>query len=409
MKKTGINLENVKRQNKASVLTLLKERGPMSRKDIAAEVGLTPASVTMLTNEMIEAGYLQEMGELQEEKRAGRRKILLSIVYDWKCVLAISIEVHNTTVSLCDLNGNALSSTELKTNDREVPEHFLEEVAKVAKALVYEAGKGPGDLLGAGVSLPGIVDRAAGVSKSAYGVWDREVPVADILTEQLHCPIVLENNIRAFAEGELLYGFGRSFRDLYFLRWGPGVGSAIVIEKKIYDGRGHRAGEVGHYNIDPEGLPCRCGRRGCLETQVSTAALTAKVRELFSEEKTPKLFHRFEGDASYLTEEVLGLLLKDTTSIEALDPLVAQVLQEAIDTLAQTFVNIGTILAPEHVVLFGSMFESALVREAFRKACCKIDPFYDAPYLQLAETSDKVSFLGSAAVAIHTYFLDDPH
>ncbi|MBE6736166.1 MAG: winged helix-turn-helix transcriptional regulator, partial [Ruminococcaceae bacterium] len=83
MKKTGINLENVKQRNKASILRLLNKNGPMSRKDIAAEVGLTPASVTLLTNEMIETGYLREVGEVQEEKRAGRRKILVSIVYDW--------------------------------------------------------------------------------------------------------------------------------------------------------------------------------------------------------------------------------------------------------------------------------------------------------------------------------------
>lgn len=409
MKKTGINLENVKQRNKASILKLLKEKGPMSRKDIAEEIGLTPASVTMLTTEMIEVGYLQEAGEIQEEKKAGRRKILLSIVYDWKCVLAISIEVRTTTISLCDLNGNALLTTELKTNDREVPEHYLEEVARVAKTLVYEAGKGAGDLLGAGVSLPGLVDREFGVSKMAYGIWDREVPVAEFLSGQLHCPVVLENNIRAFAEGELLYGHGRSCENSYFLRWGPGVGSAIVIGKKIYDGREHRAGEIGHYNIDPDGLPCRCGRKGCLETKVSTSALTEQITELFSEDETPILYRRFRGDPSYLTEEVLSMLLKGVASFEEMDLPVASALQSAIDMLAQTFVNVATILAPEQVILLGSMFESRLVRDTFQLACCKIDPFYDSPYIRLAETSDRVSYIGSAAVAIHTLFLDAPH
>ena len=408
MKKTGINLENVKQRNKASILRLLNKNGPMSRKDIAAEVGLTPASVTLLTNEMIETGYLREVGEVQEEKRAGRRKILVSIVYDWKCVLAINIEKRKTVVSLCTLDGTPLTAMTLKTETDVAPEVYLSTVAQEARNLLFDAGKGPGELLGAGVCLPGIANRMTGVSKAAYGVWDEPVPVAQLLSDALHCPVVLENNIRAFAEGELLYGLGRTCDDLFLLRWGPGVGSAIVIDKKIHDGLQHRAGEIGHCNIEPNGLPCRCGRTGCLETRVSTEALVEEVRGLFSKEQTPILFEQFEGDKDRLIEDALTGLLRGVSSAEELDPPVAEAVAHAVKMLARTFGNVATILAPEHVALFGSMFEGTFVREAFREACTSFDPSYDAPYIRLAETYDKLNYLGPAAVAIRTLFLEQP-
>ena len=91
-RQAGINLENVKIRNKSTVLKLLNRKGAMSRKDIAKEVGLTPATVTVLCTEMIEEGILQEKGEMQEDRRAGRRKILVDIAYGCKCVVAVSIE-----------------------------------------------------------------------------------------------------------------------------------------------------------------------------------------------------------------------------------------------------------------------------------------------------------------------------
>ena len=410
MKKSGINLENVKIRNKASILKLLNQKGAMSRKDIAAEVGLTPAAVTLLTTEMIEAGYLREEGALQEEKRAGRRKILVNIVYDWKCVLAVSIEVHKTTISLCTLDGTPLKHHEMRTDSAAKPEKFLKNVAKECKALMYEAGKGPDTLLGAGVSIPGLVNRETGVSKHAYGVWDVEVPVVQLLSADLNCPVVLENNIRAFGEGELLYGIGRAYRNMLFLRWGPGVGSAIVIDDKIYDGYHHHAGEIGHYIIEPDGIQCRCGRRGCLETRVSTQALTAQICQVYSAGMTPLLVSKTGDNKDMITEDYLLSLLEDVQSIsnEELDPVIQKILSSAIDSFACTFVNTATILSPDHVAIFGSMFDNEAVRTAFLTACQRYDPKYDNHFIHLADNRDKLAYIGPAAVAIRDMFLENP-
>ena len=88
----GINLENVKNQNRNAILKLLNDHGPMPRKDISAQLGLTPASVTTLCGELMEQHMLFELGEMQGDKHVGRRKILLGINYEYRYVLSISIE-----------------------------------------------------------------------------------------------------------------------------------------------------------------------------------------------------------------------------------------------------------------------------------------------------------------------------
>ena len=103
---SGLNLGNVKNQNRSSILKLLNDHGPMPRKDLSARLGLTPASLTTLCGELLAQNILFELGEVQQEdKRAGRRKILLGINYAYRHVLSISIETPATSVTLCDLRG----------------------------------------------------------------------------------------------------------------------------------------------------------------------------------------------------------------------------------------------------------------------------------------------------------------
>ena len=153
-----------KSQNRSSILKLLNDHGPMSRKDISARLGLTPASVTTLCAELLAQNILVELGEVQQGNRAGRRKILLGINYTYRYVLSISIEMPSTCITLCDLRGEHCSTRRIPTDIAAPPELFLKQVANVGKALLWENSIGREQLLGAGVSVPGPVDREKGVS-----------------------------------------------------------------------------------------------------------------------------------------------------------------------------------------------------------------------------------------------------
>ena len=136
---SGLNLGNVKNQNRSSILKLLNDHGPMPRKDLSARLGLTPASLTTLCGELLAQNILFELGEVQQEdKRAGRRKILLGINYAYRHVLSISIEAPATSVTLCDLRGEHCITRRIPTDTNVEPEVFLKRVANVGKALLWE-------------------------------------------------------------------------------------------------------------------------------------------------------------------------------------------------------------------------------------------------------------------------------
>lgn len=406
MRKSGITLENVKYRNKAAILALLQKQGAMSRKDIAAQIGLTPAAVTMLCNTMIEDNIIVEKGELQEEKRAGRRKVLVDINYDCQCIVAVSIETEFTWLTITNLKGTMLAAKKIATETGKTPEEFLKTIAGESKILLWEAGKNASELLGMGVCIPGIVNRGQGISIRAYGIWNEAVPVGRIMEESMKCPVIVENNVKAFAEGELLYGAGKKGDDLLFIKWGPGVGSAIVIADELYEGHHHNAAEIGHYIIEPGGIPCRCGRRGCLETRISVSAIVERIQNVYSKESTPLLYQYTEGQKERVTEELFMEWVEKSDYTGEIDESVYKIFQAAGDRLARVVVNAMTILAPDHTILFGPMLENDVICRIFMECCRRYDERYTDGYIQKSKLSKKISYIGAAALVARTCFFE---
>lgn len=408
MGRTGINLENVRIRNKSAILSLLNSQGAMSRKDIAKVVGLTPAAVTLLCTEMMEEGMILEKGELQEEKRAGRKKVLVDINDAYKCVIAVNMETVYTWITISNLQGMALAYKKIGTNTSIEPERFLNEIAKESKVLLWENQKTQEDILGVGICITGIVDRKSGISIHAYGIWKEQVPVQKIMEELMHCPVIVENNVKAFAEGELTYGLGKTDNDLLFVKWGPGVGSAIVINNRIYEGKENRAAEIGHYIVEPDGIRCRCGRRGCLETRVSTKAIADKLKEAFSEEHTPSLYQLADGDVHGITEDLFCDWIEKHLGEEELrkEPVVKEILCSSIERMARAVVNVMTVLAPDKTVLYGTMLENHMIRKIFMSYCQKYDAGYTDANIKVSELSDRISFIGATAIVTKKYFFE---
>ena len=394
----GINQENVKQSNRSAILKLLCSEGAMSRKDIAQIIGLTPAAVTLICSELMEEGVLVEKGEAEQEKRAGRRKILVDINYGFKKVLCIRIEVGETYLTLTDLAGNKLSEKSILTDRTARPEVFLENVATSSKNMMWEAGVAKEDILAGGVSVTGIVDRKKGISKNSFQIWDEPVDVKSILEEKLGVDIVVENNVKACAYSELIYGDSRSKNNLMFVKWGPGVGSAITIDHHVYQGRDFRGAEIGHYIVEKNGIPCRCGKRGCLETVISSHAFVDEIKRNLNPKDMPKLIQWLEDDSHELNAnsivEVIGLG----------DEGVRRIMDEKIDRLARTVENIISVLNPDNIIVYGTVFEVPGIFERFIQCCQAYDPELPEGYIKLSGLGNRITYIGPLAVAMDEYF-----
>jgi len=209
MRYQGINLGNVKISNRSSILRLLNNNGAMSRKDIAEAVGLTAASVTLICTELLEEGVIVELGEAEEEKRAGRRKILVDINHAYKNVITIAIEADDTYISVTDIGGQVKCHNEISTDKTMEPEKFLKFICDESKRMLWENDILKDSILGVAVTVPGKVDRSKGVSLNTYNIWTAPVPVAQVMTKELGFPIIVENNLKAYAQSEIYFGKGK--------------------------------------------------------------------------------------------------------------------------------------------------------------------------------------------------------
>lgn len=401
MAQIGINLESVKMNNRSAVLRLLNARGAMSRKDIAGALGLTPASVTQICSDLLAAGVVQELGELQEDKRAGRKKILVGINYQVRYGLTITIEGTDATIAICDLSGKVVSMH--RVSGSEIPNviEFMERLCVESKLLMWENSIPREKVLGVGVSVPGNVDRAAGICQNPSMNGGKPLELVSILREKLGLPVLVENNVKAFAQAGLVYGKSQEPESLntLLLKWGPGVGSALILDGSIYEGHTAKAAELGHIRIPNNNRRCRCGRLGCLETIASTHALADAVRAACTPEAMPDLWAQVKGDTSAIRAGNIREWMR------AGDEEVWQVLDGILLELANTVCSVITMLAPDQVVMYGHVFELPGVRERFQRFCKEYDPRYDETLIFRSQLSDKIDYIGPLAVIMDEYFL----
>ncbi len=382
MRKSGINLEQVKKENRSLIIKCINDNGPLSRKDIAELTGLTAASVTQITTQLIADKILLEAGSVHDSAgNAGRKKVLLDINASLYYIISVNIESEDTYIAICNVKGDAVSDiTCLPTDSSIEPEAFLSLISQEVTTLINKLPKPAQKRLKCvSVGVPGIVDKPNGISVHAYGIWDREVDIRSLLSKELNLEIMVENNVNAFATAEIMYGTGRHYDSLLVIKWGPGVGSTIVVDNNVYEGRHGKTAELGHFIVEKDGKKCSCGRRGCLETKVS-------FREI------SKIINSRNQSLDSGNFEKAFLTAPDNVRAK---------LDDAIDIFARCIVNTGTMIAPNRIILSGSMFSGSAVRSALISACESYDPSYNSNRILYTSLSDKENYIGPVAVYIH--------
>lgn len=401
IKKTGINMGAVKINNRASILRLLKNNGPMSRKDIAGMMKLTPAAITILTNEMKEENILVETGELEEDNRVGRRKILIDIDYNYKYVIGVNIESDYINLGLANLKGETIISKHINTDKSKSPRELLKGIANECIGMLWKTDTLKEKVLGLGVGIVGHVDEVNGISKRAYGLWNKEVDVKGILEEELGLRVVVDNNVRALALGEIDYGSEDDLRNILFIKYGPGIGSAIIINREIHYGNNNRAGEIGHSIISTDGSLCRCGKRGCLETLASPNSIIRHAKELFSKDSTPKLYEKCNGDISKVD------IFNTLESAQEGDKSVKRIITEASQFMALAIGNAMGIIDPKKVLLYGKAFGNEVFYDEFMRFMKKLSMERDLEgVIEISKLKNGSNFIGGVTLAIRQFFLN---
>ncbi|HEX4223193.1 MAG TPA: ROK family transcriptional regulator, partial [Pseudonocardiaceae bacterium] len=259
----------------ATVLRAVLERGPVARSTIARSTGLSPAAVTRHTAELAAGGYIRQLPQQVASGGIGRPHLPVDIDLDRQVVAGVHIAVGHTTLGILDLRGNVLAQESLPHTES-TPPSVLNAAAQRLAGFVRRHSGGR-VLLGVGVASGGWVDPARGVVVEHAPLAWREVGVREVFARHTRVPVVVDNHTRALATAEQLFGQARTAASAVHVFVGNVVDAAIVTGGTVHRGPGSAAGDIAHQPLGDPDIRCECGRYGCLQATVSSAAIAARA------------------------------------------------------------------------------------------------------------------------------------
>jgi glucokinase len=247
-------------------------------------------------------------------------------------------------------DGRIIRKETIPTKVEKGPHEILECTMGMVSELVRNAQGGQGELTAIGVGCAGPLDVERGLILSPPNLpgWD-EFPLVALLKDRFRVRVVLENDANAAALGEQRFGAGRGFENLVYITISTGIGGGVIVDRRIVRGVGSGAGEVGHMTILPDGPPCGCGSRGCLETLCSGTGIARRAREALAQGAESIL-------SAYLSNKSDGITAaKVVEAARNGDRLAAALWSETIRYLALGVGNIIAMLAPEAIIFGGGV------------------------------------------------------
>ncbi|MFF7067439.1 ROK family transcriptional regulator [Streptomyces pseudovenezuelae] len=270
---------DLRSENRFEVLHALFEHGPSARQELARHTGLSPATVATIVTEFLSEGVLRVA--TVENNTGGRPQERLTIAPERGRIVGVDVAETYVDATVYDLALGALGQGEVALDEHENdPSYVVDGIGRAIEAAVADGGVEPKHLLGVGVSMPGHVHPDAGVSVFAPN-WDwHDVRIEELLAKVLPAPVYVDNPLKAVVLSEMWFGIGRVVDSMAVVNLGTGVGVGIAIDGALLRGATNNAGEWGHTLLQLDGRPCRCGRRGCVESYLGAPGLHTTLAEI---------------------------------------------------------------------------------------------------------------------------------
>lgn len=332
LKKANVARSNTIRDiNRQIILNYIRERGPISRADIAHETALQRSTVSLIVEELGAEGLVEEVSG---KSTGGRPPLLLSLRTADAVAIGVDVGTVRTLVATSDLAGRVLQWERFDT-----PRHSDDLIANIVTNSRDLIAKNKSTIEGIGISLPGLVDSEGTRLYVPQFKW-RDIPLVEEVSAEIGLPVSLENDANAAALAELWFGRPeiREVRDFILVLVEEGVGTGIVFDGQVYRGEGGAAGEFGHMTIG-SGAPVACasGSRECWEAFASERSALARYKSLSG---------NHNGHANPNFSDLMDLALDNNDAARS-------ALKETAHYLGIGIVNLIRGLAPEAVIVGG--------------------------------------------------------
>jgi predicted NBD/HSP70 family sugar kinase len=382
--------------NQVALLRLLREQPGLSRAQLADHSGLTRSTVSLLTQDLIDAGWVAE-DAAEATGALGRRPTPLRLDGHRFALVGLELAPDTLRGAIVSVQGEVQHAEEHSPQGRDA-HTVVAQLAALAAGLVARARAQRRQVLGVGVGLPGAVTAAEGLLRVAPNFGWRNLPVAEPLRQALagaghgDVPVLVQNEADLAAIGELEFGPRPVGSPLVYVSCGIGLGSGIVVDDRLFTGATGAAGEIGHSTLREGGLACACGRRGCAEAYVGLRALAARAGAL-----------RPDGDADR------GLL---QARLAQRDASTQAALHEAGHDLGVLLHNLAVLVDPQLIVLGGETV--ALAGEHLVKPAREVlertarEAGWSVPALRVARFGERAVVVGGAALVLRQLLQTSP-
>jgi predicted NBD/HSP70 family sugar kinase len=272
-------LTNAQRPLRQQVFERVRASGLIPRVQVAKDLGVSPASVTTITSELIEAGLIEEVAASRDgDAGRGRPAVALGVRAEAHLVAGMKLSDREHTAVIVDFAGNLLADDVIprEPGPMTLPE-LLDAIDHLLARVCAKAGLAARDLSGLGIGVPGFVDMAEGMVFWSSVLVERGVNLAAAATQRLGVPVAIDNDANLVALAELWFGAGRGLSDFAVVTIEHGVGMGFVKNHRLFRGSRNLGMELGHTKVQLDGALCRCGQRGCLEAYVADYALAREA------------------------------------------------------------------------------------------------------------------------------------
>ena len=335
------------------ILDKIYAKGPISRIDISKETGITPATVSEITGNMIQENLIHEIGEvITEESKSGRKKILLGISPNHSFYIGTELSQKYISFCLTDNVGKILKEKIISLdtsnlNEILTEEYYVNELNNFIKSCEEYSPKA------VGIALPGHFDENNICIISNNSFW-KNFNIKVIL-DNIDLPIYFENNVKCMTLAERLFTFTGIDSNFIFFHVGRGMFCSYMYNGNLYAKDNFLVGEIGHVVVHPDGELCECGKRGCLQTYGSEAWIIKKSQILFD-----------NSEITYLKQLVTD---KNKLTIETIlkaynlgDEGIIKILHSAIRYLSITINNLSMMIDCNKIIIHGELFNEPLLR-----------------------------------------------
>lgn len=339
---------------KIKTLELIKNSNGTSRVELAKKLEITPAGVGKIINKFLESGIIEEISE--GISTGGRRPVIIKInKKKIGVILGVSLAPRFIQIVTGDIDGKILKTQKYSLKKR-LPEKE-HSILELTEKLIEREIKKNSDISTISVVMNGMVDSENGISIfSPHYNW-KNINLKRRLEGKFKVKVFVENDVRAMALTEKIFGSCKENQNFVVMNIGDGVGGSIFLNDAPYHGYGSISGELGHMVVrrnSPE--KCSCGKKGCLETEVSNVAIIKKITSQIK-------LNNYSSLKNTLVEKGVLTINDVLKGVAEKDMLTFNIVLEAIHMIANAIDGIISVINPEKIVLFGEIFQNRFLFE----------------------------------------------